>query len=178
LLYPELFIAGTVTDIVLDFASFAMVLLLPITFGIAILRYRLWDIDLLIRRTLAYALLSAALAAAYFASVVLLQTLFGLFSPGGQPALVTVLSTLAIAALFSPLRRRVQGFIDRRFYRSKYDASRTLAQFAATLRDDLDLDTLTRRLLHVVNETMQPTQVSLWIEPVRRTGGSETRPRT
>jgi hypothetical protein len=165
LLAPQLLEAGSLSDLAIDFGAFSALVVVPVAFGIAILRYRLWDIDLLIRRTLTYAVLTTGLAAAYFGSVIVLQTVFGLFSSGGQPALVTVLSTLAIAALFSPLRQRVQAFIDRRFYRRKYDAARTLAAFGATLRDDLDLDALTGRLLAVVEDTMQPAHVSLWLEP-------------
>jgi hypothetical protein len=161
-LYPALFVSGTLTDIVLDFVAFVMVLLLPITFGIAILRYRLWDIDLLIRRTLAYAVLTAGLALLYLGLVVLLQALVGWVTGEQRSALVTVLSTLAIAALFTPLRRWVQAFIDRRFYRRKYDAARTLADFGAALRDEVDLATLEARLVGVVEETMQPGQVGLW----------------
>jgi hypothetical protein len=168
LIAPQLLEAGSLSDLLIDFGAFTALMVVPVTFGIAILRYRLWDIDLLIRRTLTYAVLTTGLAAAYFGSVIVLQTVFGLFSPGGQPALVTVLSTLAIAALFSPLRQRVQAFIDRRFYRRKYDAARTLAAFGATLRDDLDLDALTGRLLAVVEDTMQPAHVGLWLEPARR----------
>jgi hypothetical protein len=160
--YPELFISGTVTDIVLDFAAFMAILALPVTFGVAILRYRLWDIDLLIRRTLVYAVLTAGLAGVYFGLVVVLQALLGLVTGEESSALVTVLSTLAIAALFTPLRRWVQAVIDRRFYRRKYDAARTLADFGAALRDEVDLATLEARLLNVVDETMQPGAVGLW----------------
>ena len=108
------------------------ILLIPISIGIAILRSRLWDIDLLIRRTLVYSLLASGLAVAYFGSVVVLQNTFSALTGQRQSALVTVLSTLVIAALFVPLRRRVQAVIDRRFYRRKYDAARTLAAFGAS----------------------------------------------
>jgi hypothetical protein len=138
-------------------------LLVPLSIGIAILRYRLWDIDVIIRRTLIYALLSGLLALAYFASVVLLQGAFQALTGEGQNQLVTVLSTLAIAALFLPLRQRVQTFIDRRFYRQKYDAQRVLAQFAATARDETDLEKLSAQLVDVVQETMQPESLSLWL---------------
>jgi hypothetical protein len=162
LLFPELFTAGTVIDIVLDFVSFLAVLVVPITFAIAILRYRLWDIDLLIRRTLVYAVLTAGLAGIYFGIVVVLQGVLGLVAGGENSALITVLSTLAIAALFTPLRRRVQALIDRRFYRRKYDAARTLAEFGALLRDEVNLGALEARLVGVVEETMQPGEVWLW----------------
>jgi hypothetical protein len=114
----------------------------PLALAVAILRYRLWDIDLIIRRTLIYSSLTAALVLVYFSCVVALQALVGRLAGEDQPALVTVLSTLAIAALFIPLRRRVQDFIDRRFFRRKYDAARTLAGFAASARDETDLDRL------------------------------------
>lgn len=160
---PELLVSGTFSDILIDFTAFAALLLVPLTFGVAILRYRLWDIDVLIRRTLSYALLTAGLAGAYFGSVLVLQAAFAALTRSQQPALVTVLSTLAIAALFTPLRRWAQGFIDRRFYRRKYDAARTLAGFGAALRDEVDLAQLEQRLLDVVEDTMQPSQVWLWL---------------
>jgi hypothetical protein len=136
----------------------------PLGLGFAILRYRLWDIDLLIRRTLIYSLLTAALALVYLSSVVLLQSLFG----AGQSEFVTVLSTLGIAALFVPLRRRVQGFIDRRFYRRKYDAAQTLAAFSASIRDETNLEIVTQRLAQAVEEAMQPAHAGVWL---RRKGG-------
>jgi len=146
---------------------------LPVTMSIAILRYRLWDIDLIIRRTLAYSVLTGALALVYFGSVVLMQALFRAATGQGANQLVTVVSTLAIAALFAPLRRRVQDAIDRRFYRKKYDAAKTLAAFAATCRDETDLDKLTARLVEVVQETMQPEHVSLWLKPTTHRSGDQ-----
>ena len=137
--------------------------LIPLSLGIAILRYRLWDIDLLIRRTLVYGVLTGLLALAYISSVVVLQAVIGAVTGQQQPALVTVLSTLVGAAVFASLRRRVQTIIDRRFYRRKYDAARTLDAFSADLRHVVELDQLTNDLLAVVDETMQPDSVSLWL---------------
>jgi hypothetical protein len=134
--------------------------------GIAILRYRLYDIDIVINRTLVYGMLSALLAALYFGSVAITQAVLrALTGQGQQPQLAIVVSTLVIAALFNPLRRRIQSFIDRRFYRSKYDARKTLEAFSAKLRDETDLDALSDDLVGVVKETMQPAHVSLWLRP-------------
>jgi hypothetical protein len=136
----------------------------PVAVGIAILRHHLYNIDLLINRTLVYGSLTAALSLVYFGSTVLLQgTLRALTGEDSQLAVVA--STLAIAALFTPLRRGIQSFIDRRFYRSKYDARKTLEDFSAKLRDETDLDALSDDLLGVVKETMQPAHVSLWLRP-------------
>jgi hypothetical protein len=152
----------------------AYLLLFPISFAIAILRYRLWDIDILIRRTLAYTLLTALLALIYIGSVLLLQNVFNSLTGENQPETVTILSTLAIAALFSPLRRRVQNGIDRRFYRQTYDMEKTLAVFSGSLRDEVELDTFNTRLLAVVESTMQPECVLLWVRPAKKAPAVET----
>jgi len=140
-------------------------LLIPISFGVAILRYRLWDVGLLVNRTLVYGSLTASLVAVYIGGVVLLQALLRALS-GQSSGLAVAISTLTIAALFQPFRRHIQTFIDRRFYRRKYDATQTLAAFSTRLRDDLDLDQLSRDLVHVVEETVQPAHASIWIKPL------------
>jgi hypothetical protein len=137
---------------------------LYVAVGVAILRYRLYDIDLLINRTLVYGSLTATLVALYFDGIVLLQKVFVVLT-GQKSTLAVVASTLMIAALFDPLRRRIQSFIDRRFYRSKYDARKTLDTFSAKLRDQTDLEELNNELVGVVRETMQPAHVSLWLRP-------------
>lgn len=130
---------------------------------VAMLRYRLWDIDLVIRRTLQYVVLTALLALTYFGSILFLQAFLTSFTDSTSSPLITVITTLGIAALFTPLRRRVQDFIDHRFYRKKYNAEQVLAQFAATARDEVDMNKLTAALLAVIEETMQPESVSLWL---------------
>jgi hypothetical protein len=138
----------------------------PIGVGIAVLRYRLYDIDLVIRRTLAYTLLTMLLALIYFSSVVILQYLFTVLT-GQQSAVAVVLSTLAIAGLFFPLRNRIQTFIDQRFFRRKYDAAQALADFAAVARAETDLDTLAAKLAAVVGDTMQPEGLGIWVKDLQ-----------
>ena len=149
----------------LDLVTIVTALATPICFGIAITRYRLFDIDIIIRRTLVYAVLTVALGAVYLVSVVALQALF-VWLTGQASTLAVVASTLAIAALFQPLRQRVQALIDRRFFRKKYDARLVLAQFAVRAQQEADLDTLAADLLETVDETLKPADVRLWI--VRR----------
>jgi hypothetical protein len=151
------------------------VLGIPISIGIAILRYRLYEIDTLINRTLVYGALTASLALVYFGGVAVIQLIFrALTGQHEQPQLAIVVSTLVIAALFNPLRRRIQSFIDRRFYRKKYDARKTLEAFSAKLRAETDLDALRDDLVGVVRETMHPTYVSLWLRADLPSRGSET----
>ncbi len=151
----------------LDVVNGLFLLLTPLGLAVAILRYRLFDIDVIIRRTLLYSVLTALLALAYFGSVLTLQALFAALTIESRSELVTVLSTLAIAALFVPLRGRVQAVIDRRLYRRKYDAARTLAEFAASARDETNLERVSERLVGVVEQSMQPASVSLWLRTPR-----------
>jgi len=136
----------------------------PIAIGIAMLPYRLYEIDTLINRTLVYSSLTAMLVALYFVGIVVLQRVFVALT-GQKSTLAVVASTLLIAASFTPLRRLIQGFIDRRFYRSNYDARKTMETFSATLRNETNLDAVSDDLVGVVRETMQPAHVSLWLRP-------------
>jgi hypothetical protein len=148
-------------------AMYAVLLLLPLSIGLAILRYRLWDVDVLINRALVYSTLTATLGALYLGSVAGLTALLPTFS-GQHSTVAIVIATLAVAALVQPLRRRIQRGIDRRFYRRKYDAAQALAAFSARLRDEVDLDAVTADLVAVVDQTVQPAHVALWLrEPER-----------
>ena len=149
----------------------------PVAIGVAILRYRLYEIDTLINRTLVYGALTALLALVYFGGVATTQTIFRALTGQHQqqPQIAIVVSTLVIAALFNPLRRRIQSFIDRRFYRRKYDARKTLETFSAKLRDETDLEALNAELVGVIRETMQPSHVSLWLRPDTATRDEQNR---
>jgi hypothetical protein len=150
----------------LTYAVLSSFTLIPIAVGIAVLKYRLYEIDLLINRALVYGTLTVSLVLVYVGGVAATQTVFRLLTgQEQQPQLAVVASTLAIAALFNPLRRRVQEFVDRRFYRKKYDAAKTLEEFGARLRDETDIETLSSNLVAVARETVQPAHVSLWLRP-------------
>ena len=140
-------------------------LTIPLAIAVAILRYRLFDIDVIIRRTTTYALITGLLALVYFASIVVLQSLFGRLTDFDSNPTV-ILSTLLIATLFLPVRRRVQDAIDRRFNRTRYDAAKTLQAFAATARDETDLDALLGELVRVIEEAMQPETVRVWLRSI------------
>ena len=158
----------------LDQVSFLSYTGVPIAVGFAVLKYRLYDIDVVINRTLVYGSLSALLALVYFSGVATTQAIFrALTGQEKQPQLAIVVSTLVIAALFNPLRRRIQSFIDRRFYRRKYDAAKTLEAFSARLRDETDLEALNDDLVEVVRDTVQPEHVSLWLRPEPPPRGAE-----
>jgi len=176
LIFAPLFLGATGTQplwlVVLQDVELLSFAGIPVAVGIAILRYRLYDIDVIINRTLVYGSLTATLIALYFGGVVVLQRLFVVLT-GQQSTLAVVASTLLIAALFSPLRRRIQAFIDRRFYRKKYDARKTLEAFSTKLREGADLDALSNDLVEVVRETMQPAHVSLWLRPDSTSEGEQ-----
>jgi hypothetical protein len=163
----DLSLVGGDTPLTLLFlkVGFALsLMLIPLSIGVAVLRSRLFDIDVLINCTLVYGSLTATLVALYFGGIVVLQRLFVILT-GERYTLAVLASTLVIAALFNPLRRRIQIFIDRRFYRRKYDARKTLEGFSTKLRDETDLDALSGTLIGVVRETMQPAYASLWLRP-------------
>jgi hypothetical protein len=170
-LYPAVFlllffVIDYLPGIVGGLVFAAIVVGQPMAIGIAVLRYHLYEIDIIINRTLVYGSLTVLLVAVYFAGVTTAQALFRVLT--GQerlPQLAVVISTLAIAALFDPLRRCIQAFIDRRFYRKKYDAKKTLEDFSTRLRDETNLDSLNAELISVVHETMQPEHASLWMRP-------------
>ena len=163
-LNPELTQARSLGFLLPEASYFFAFIIVPLSIAFSILRYRLWDIDLFINRTLVYTTLTAILALIYFGCVVLLQHLVnGVTGQAGQSPLVIVASTLAIAAVFSPLRRRIQKIIDKRFYRRQYDAAKVIETFSDTLRNEMDLNMLSEHLVAVVEETMQPAHVSLWL---------------
>jgi hypothetical protein len=153
--------------------GYLAILLIPISIGIAVLRYRLFDVDIIINRTLVYGSLTAILAVSYEGTIVVLQHLLRVLT-GQESQVVVVASTLAIAAMFEPLRRRIQGFVDRSFYRNKYDARKTLEAFSATLRNETDLEALRGDLVGAVRETMQPAHVPLWLRPETASKGRQT----
>ncbi len=162
LFFPSLSQIGSLVSLIAFTADSGLLLLIPFSLGFAILRSRLWDIDILINRTLVYGTLTAILALVYVGSIIAFQALLrGLFHQTSDVAIV--ISTLVIFALFQPLRKRIQAIIDRRFYRRKYDAAKVVAAFSATLRHEVDLDQLREHLLAVVQETMQPAHISLWL---------------
>jgi hypothetical protein len=144
----------------------------PIAIGFAVLKYHLYDIDFIINRTLVYGALTATLVAVYVGSIVVLQGLVRALI-GEESQLAIVASTLGVAALFNPLRHRIQAFIDRRFYRRKYDARKTLEAFSSTLRDETDLEALRGNLVGVVRETMQPAHASVWLSPYSESKGDQ-----
>lgn len=164
-------LSGPLSNMIANTALECFLLLIPISVSIAISRSRLWEIDIIINRSLVYGSLTVALALIYAGSVLVLQVLLGTFTEGNQFAIVG--STLVIAVLFQPLRHRIQAIIDRRFYRRKYDAARTLEAFSATLRNEVDLHDLREHLLSVVEETMQPAHVSLWLRSGDTLGKSD-----
>jgi hypothetical protein len=163
-LVPLSVLGDALPAVVGDLAIDLPIVFLPVAAGIAILRYRLYDIDRLINRTLVYGLLTALLAGVYVGAVLVLGRLFGGVS-GDPPSWVVAGATLAVAALFQPARRRIQAVVDRHFNRRNYNAARTIEAFSARLRDEVDLDTLAAELLTVANQTMQPTTMSLWLRP-------------
>jgi hypothetical protein len=150
----------------LDLGGIVAVPLIPIAIAIAVLKYRLYDVDLVINRTLVYGLLTTLLVAIYVVLAVSLGAAFRSVAEQENNSIVIAASTLAVAALFGPARRRIQGFIDRRFYRRKYDAAQTLEAFSARLREEVDLDSLAGELVGVVRDTMKPAHVSLWLRSV------------
>ena len=168
LLIPRLNEPGSLYNSLSTLVLLYLSLVIPLSIGLAILRYRLWDVDVLINKALVYGLLTGSLAAVYAGLIIGLESLIGRFTAQTAQPLAIVLSTLVIYALFQPLRHRLQAIIDRRFYRRKYDAAKTVEAFSATLRNEVDLGQLREHLLNVVQETMQPAHVSLWLRSPQR----------
>ena len=166
-LFPRSGAAGMLSELVYATVGSLAFLLIPLSIGVAVLRYRLYEVDFIVNRTLVYGSLTATLALVYFEGVAITQALFQALTgqQEQQPQLAIVVSTLVIAALFNPLRGRIQSFIDRRFYRRKYDAAKTIEGFSMKLRDETDLEALSDELVGVVREAMQPAHVSLWLRP-------------
>jgi hypothetical protein len=166
--FPSISAQGTLSALLLAYGTFVIPVLIPLSLGLAILRYRLWDVDVLINRALVYGVLTGILALLYAGLIIGLESLFGVVAGTANKPIALVLSTLVIAALFQPLRRSIQSVIDRRFFRTKYDAARTLETFSSALRQETNLAQLQTQLLSVVVETMQPAQVSLWLRDTPR----------
>jgi hypothetical protein len=164
---------GSLFTFVFEAGMIGSFCLIPLSIGVAIVHNRLWDVDIIINRTLIYGALTVSLALLYFGGIVVLQRVFIVLT-GQKSTLAVVASTLLIAALFNPLRRRMRAFIDKRFYRRKYDARKTLEAFSAKLRDETDLEALSDDLVGVVRETMQPAHVSLWLRPETAQKGKHT----
>ena len=164
---------GSLFTFVFEAGMIGSFCLIPLSIGVAIVHNRLWDVDIIINRTLIYGALTVSLALLYFGGIVVLQRVFIILT-GQKSTLAVVASTLLIAALFNPLRRRMRAFIDKRFYRRKYDARKTLEAFSAKLRDETDLEALSDDLVGVVRETMQPAHVSLWLRPETAQKGKHT----
>jgi hypothetical protein len=173
LLLPAAGPVGAVSSTAGNLMTAVIVSALPVTIGIAVLRYRLYDLDRLVNRTVVYGLLTVLLAGVYAGLVFALSQLLN--PADQQSALAVAASTLVVAALFQPARRRIQGLVDRRFNRRRYDVARTVAAFSARLRDQIELDTLSTELLAVVDQTMQPTQASLWLRPTPSPSGRSER---
>jgi hypothetical protein len=165
-------VSALVVNLILTTGAHLVFMGIPVSLAVAVLRYRLFDIDVIIRRTLVYTALTMTLALVYFGSVILLQSLFVAVG-GQQSAVVIVISTLVIAALFNPLHKRIQNDIDRRFFRQKYDAEKVVAAFGASLREKVNLDDLQVQIVSVVEETLQPEALSLWLRP-----SANNRPKT
>ena len=176
LFFPALRASDSVYQLTLPISDTISYFSIPLGIGIAIMRYRLWDIDTLINKALVYSSLTALLGALYVGLILGLTALASIITGQTSQPVALVIATLAIAALFLPVRRRIQALIDRRFYRKKYDAEKALASFSATLRNEVDLEHVREQLLAVVRETMQPTEVSLWLRPMEQRAALQAAP--